>query len=270
MVQLSLFETIQAQVFSGVEGQPASSLYPPAKSRFVLKPDMFVGRLWTGLILLLLLCAAAPQEVNASTKFTFTLDEPCKTSAGVFLANGTLVRTLWSKVPYYAAGTYSATWDGLDNNSNAVAAGTYLFKLLQHNTEYVWDGVIGNTSAAQSGPTVIYQNHMLQAMSVSGGTNFYCTGTSENKFPYSSFLTNSPHEKLSSWCWDISQFNQIVNEPGIQYNNWVYTCADSNWVYFAGPFSTSSNDVQWAPLQGALYPISLSITPLLRTSPMAS
>ena len=141
MVQLVLYEAIQAQAFSDAKGKTAGSLNLPAKSRFVLKPDMFVGRLWTGLILWLLLCAAAPLEVNASTTITFTLDEPCKTSAGVFRADGTLVRTLWNKVPYYAAGTYSATWDGLDNNSNAVAAGTYEIKVLQHNTEYVWDGV---------------------------------------------------------------------------------------------------------------------------------
>src|SRR5271170_8320497 len=100
------------------------------------KRDMPVRRPWTGLqMLLLVLGAIGPLKTSAQTTFTFTLDEPCKTSAGVFLTNGTLVRTLWSKVYYYAAGTYSAVWNGLDDNSNAVAAGSYQIKLLQHNME---------------------------------------------------------------------------------------------------------------------------------------
>ena len=97
-----------------------------------------------------LLCAARAMHAQATT-FSFTLDEPCKTSAGVFATDGTLVRTLWSKTRYYAPGTYSAVWDGLDDHSNAVPAGVYQVKLLQHNTEYAWDGVIGNTSEAISG-----------------------------------------------------------------------------------------------------------------------
>lgn len=47
----------------------------------------------------------------------------------------------------YLAGTNSAVWDGLDDNSNPVAAGVYQIKVLQHNTEYVGDGAIGNISA---------------------------------------------------------------------------------------------------------------------------
>src|ERR1700722_6509813 len=121
----------------------------------VLKTDVSLGRMWRRLMpFLMMLATTVPLKSQTSTKITFTLDEPCKTSAGVFLTNGTLVRTLWSKVPFYAAGMYSAVWDGLDDNSNAVAAGVYQIKLLQHNTEYVWDGVIGNTSTAASGPTV--------------------------------------------------------------------------------------------------------------------
>jgi hypothetical protein len=209
-------------------------------------------------MMFLLLYATLSLKAETPTSITFTLDEPCKTSAGVFLANGTLVRTLWSKVPYYAAGNYTAIWDGLDDNSNAVASGTYEIKLLQHNTEYVWNGVIGNTSAAQSGPTVQYQNHAMQGMSVSGGVNFYCTGYSENKYPYRSFLTNAPQQLLSQWCWDISQFNQIVNQPGIQYNSWVYTCADSNWVYFACPSSYNANTAKYYDAPGCIIPSSIA------------
>src|SRR5580658_8890689 len=106
---------------------------------------------WSVLVCLLLAAGAARAQ---STSFTFTLDEPCKTSAGVFAPDGTLIRTLWSKVRYNSAGGYAAVWDGLDDNSNAAPAGTYQIKVLEHNTEYVWDGAIGNTSAEISGSTV--------------------------------------------------------------------------------------------------------------------
>src|SRR6516164_9396344 len=106
-----------------------------------------------------------------STPFSFSLDEPSKTSAGVYAPDGTLVRTLWSKVGH-AAGTNGAVWDGLDDNSNPVSAGNYTIKLLQHNTEYVWDGAIGNTSAEVSGPTVHNGFYPMRDMAI-GGTNGY-------------------------------------------------------------------------------------------------
>jgi hypothetical protein len=215
--------------------------------------------MWTVLMMFMLaLCETAPLMAQTTTTFTFTLDEPCKTSAGVFLTNGTLIRTLWSKAYYYAAGTYSAVWDGLDDNGNTVAAGIYEIKLLQHNTEYVWDGAIGNTSTAQSGPTVHAQFDAIQGMSASGGTNFYCTGYSESKLPYRSFLTNAPQQLLSRWCWDISQFNKIVVQPGNQVNTWIYTCADSNWVYFACPASYNSTNNTICTAPGCIIPTAIN------------
>src|SRR6202044_1090919 len=120
---------------------------------FMTLTKTFLSTLTRWMMLAWLLLATAGVQ-GATLTFSFTLDEPCKTSAGVFALDGTLVRTLWSKVRYYAAGTYSAVWDGLDDNSNAAPAGVYQIKLLQHNTEYVWDGAVGNTSAEPSGPTV--------------------------------------------------------------------------------------------------------------------
>ncbi|HUC84228.1 MAG TPA: hypothetical protein VL970_03470, partial [Candidatus Acidoferrales bacterium] len=63
------------------------------------------GPLAWWLVLAWMLCPSAGAVGQTNTTFTFTLDEPCKTSAGVYLPDGTLVRTLWSKVRFYAAGT---------------------------------------------------------------------------------------------------------------------------------------------------------------------
>ncbi len=181
-----------------------------------------------------LLCAAG--NVNAqSTTFTFTLDEPCKTSAGVFKPDGTLVRTLWSKVHYYSAGTNSAVWDGLDDNSNAVPAGVYQIRLLQHNTEYFWDGAIGNTSAELSGPTVHRGFYPMQDMAISGTNGFYVSGYNEGMYDFRNFLTTDPQHVKMSWYWVYSaQFNRMNSVAGdINDLSWLWAAADSNRVYFA-------------------------------------
>ncbi len=167
------------------------------------------------------------------TTFTFYLDEPCKTSAGVFQNNGALVRTLWSKVPYYAPGTYSGVWDGLDDYSNALSAGTYQIKVLQHNTAYVWDGVIGNSSTASSGPTVHRGFYTIQDMALTGTNGFYVSGYNEGKYAFRCFATNNPQTVANSWFWDINQFHQLTSAPGLADRSWLYSATDGNWVYFA-------------------------------------
>jgi len=169
------------------------------------------------------------------TPFSFYLDEPCKTSAGVFAPDGTLVRTLWSKARYYAPGTYSAVWDGLDDNGNAASAGIYQIRVLQHNTEYVWDGAIGNTSAELSGPTVHGGFWPMADMAISGTNAFYVSGYNEGKYDFRSFLTTDPQHVKMAWYWVYTaQFNRVSSFPGeINDLNWLWVAADGNWVYFA-------------------------------------
>jgi hypothetical protein len=154
------------------------------------------------------------------TPFTFTLDEPCKTSAGVFLPDGTLVRTLWNKVRYYAPGTYSAVWDGLDNNSNAAPTGKYQIKVLQHNTEYIWDGAIGNTSQANYGPTVHSAFYTMHGMAISGSNAYYTTGYQEGRCLFNNFSTNNPQVVLNKFGGPIPEANgyfQIATDGNLIY-----------------------------------------------------
>ena len=171
---------------------------------------------------------------SSSSSFSFTLDEPCKTSAGVFKPDGTLIRTLWSKVRY-VAGTNSAVWDGRDDNGNVMPAGTYQIKLLQHNTEYVWDGAIGNTSAEPSGPTVHRGFYPMRDMAISGTNAFYVTGYNEGGYDFHSFLTTDPQRVKAAWYWVYSpQFDRVTSIPATTNDrNWIWTTTDGNWVYFA-------------------------------------
>lgn len=56
---------------------------------------------------------------EATTTFNFALYGPATTSAGVFTTQGVLVRTLW-RGTQMSAGTYSETWDDLDDHGNPV------------------------------------------------------------------------------------------------------------------------------------------------------
>src|SRR5216110_2826696 len=163
-----------------------------------MKFEVFLCRwiFWLGLAGLL----RPGYGLGVTTSFTFTLDEPCKTSAGVFLQDGTLVRTLWSKVRF-TAGVHSAVWDGLNDLTNAVSAGIYQIKLLQHNTEYVWDGAIGNSSAELSGPTVHSAFYPMRSMAIGGTNGFYVTGYNEGKYDFCNFATTDPQHVKMKWTW---------------------------------------------------------------------
>jgi hypothetical protein len=193
--------------------------------------------LWLLLVVfaLTLFATVSVDTARAATPITFSLDERCNTSAGVYQADGTLVRTLWSKKRFNSAGTYSAAWDGLDDNSNPAPAGIYEIKLLQHNTEYVWDGAIGNTSLAASGPTVHSAFYPMRAMAIAGTKAFYVSGYNEGKNDFCSFLTTDPQRVVAKWNPD--------GNPGSPANiydpDWNFTAADGDWVYF-GSFATLS------------------------------
>jgi len=193
--------------------------------------------------MVLLLCS--PQAALAQrTAFSFTLDEPCKTSAGVYKPDGTLVRTLWSKVRYYTPGNYSGVWDGNDDNTNAVPAGQYQIKLLQHNTEYVWDGAIGNSSPEPYGNTVHMGFHFLHDMAINGSNMYFVRGYDEAKLPFSSAYTTSPTVCAASWFYLLTSAGQ--NPPGISpvniYDrNWDVVCSDGNWIYCACTATFNTN-----------------------------
>jgi len=199
---------------------------------------------WTCCVLIAWLLCATSTIYAQSTSFTFVLDEPCKTSAGVFAPDGTLIRTLWSKVRY-TAGTNTAVWDGLDDNGNAVYAGVYQIKVLQHNTEYVWDGSIGNTSAELSGPTVHRGFWPMRDMAISGTNAFYVSGYNEGGYDFRNFLTTDPQHVKNAWYWVYSpQFNRAYSASGdINDLNWLWVAADANRVYFACSATPNPNNL---------------------------
>jgi hypothetical protein len=84
---------------------------------------------------------------QSQTTIQFKLPSNSTTSAGVYRPNGSLVRNLWQKIDY-PSGTHQVIWDGLDNEGQPVPTSTYQIKVIAHKVNYVWEGVVGNTSAS--------------------------------------------------------------------------------------------------------------------------
>jgi len=69
-----------------------------------------------------------PNPFNPSTSITFALPHASKVTLAIYNVLGQKVRTL-VRSKNYAAGTFAATWNGLDNAGRRVASGIYFYKL---------------------------------------------------------------------------------------------------------------------------------------------
>jgi hypothetical protein len=78
------------------------------------------------------LSASNPNPItNGLAKISFTISEPAKASLKIYDASGRMVRTLVnSKLD---KGVYNLTWNGTDDNNNAVAEGIYFYTLKTDN-----------------------------------------------------------------------------------------------------------------------------------------
>jgi len=132
-------------------------------------------------------------NVSGRLQFSFNLPQAATTSAGVYnTSTGALIRTLWNNVQYQQ-GTNYGVWDGNDDSGNPVATGSnYQIKLIYHNVQYVWEGMIGNTSASQSGVNLYHSFGKIHDMSISGSTSFFTVGYNEASNPFNTFPVGSP------------------------------------------------------------------------------
>ncbi len=83
-------------------------------------------------------------SLHAQQNFSVQLSQGGLTSAGIFDANGRIVRTLWA-LETFNAGNFNCSWDGLDDFGAPVPPGSYTWKVLRNGAQYKNVGVIGNT-----------------------------------------------------------------------------------------------------------------------------
>jgi hypothetical protein len=123
-----------------------------------------------------LLLAATRAYAAEGLDFRFELDNEYATSAGVFAADGTLVRTLWSN-RRLAPGRHAERWDGLDDDGHAAREPRYEIRVLTHNVRYAWDGVIGNSSPEPTSPLHQEGPSFFADLVVSGDRAFFTVPT---------------------------------------------------------------------------------------------
>jgi PA14 domain-containing protein/type IX secretion system substrate protein len=175
-----------------------------------------------------------PHVTTAQTnvKFSFSLPANASTSAGVFSKDGTLLKTLWSGVAY-TTGSHAAAWDGTLDDGTLAPPASYDVRVLSNNVQYHWDGVIGNTSDAVSGPTVQRFFERLYGMAISGSSAYFSTGYNEGSPSQAKFLLSNPQVKVD-----------VLPSSGTGQATTFLTTDGVN-VYYGGNDQFSPNHANW-------------------------
>lgn len=145
--------------------------------------------------LMVLLLFFSFQTFSQTVSFSFSLPASAKTSAGVYTADSTLIKTLWSGVTY-AAGTHNATWDGTTDDGQMAGDGTYYIKVLSNNVNAVWEGTIGNNSDSIHGGTVQRGYERITCMAIAGNYAYYGKDYSEGNPSQLKFLLSTPRQRI--------------------------------------------------------------------------
>ncbi len=168
----------------------------------------------------LLACATASEAASIPT-IPFTLTTPATTSGGIFSKNGKLVKNVWCN-EQMSAGSYVKHWDGTDDDFHLVPDGDYDLDIVRSNADYQWEGVIGNTSAESSGPTVHRSFLPMTCMAFAGNKGYYTTAYNEGSTSAYSFLISDPQRKVGVYPY----------RGGGQ--NTEFVCTDGETVYWGG------------------------------------
>lgn len=124
-----------------------------------------------------LLCHRSVLQAG-SLSFNYTAPTAGTTSAGVYAADGTLLHTLWSNEAT-PAGVNIGVWDGRDDDGLPMSPGTYTIKVLHSQISYTWEGTIGNTSIAQTGPTARRAFYPTYDVAIKDSNMFFAVGYNE-------------------------------------------------------------------------------------------
>lgn len=152
---------------------------------------------------------------------TFTLAQASMTSASVWNSDGVKIRDLWA-VKEYPAGDHPIYWDGLTDEGGNVPQGNYTFKIASNNLQHTWTARIGNTSTAQTGPSVhrMWIYSMVDAVVV-GNFLYFCGGYSEIRPSVAKVNINTPNVKINIM-------------PDITIKQTEFICSDGVRVYLGG------------------------------------
>jgi sugar lactone lactonase YvrE len=150
------------------------------------------------------------QASSSPYELSFTLRESTMTSAGIFNRAGHLIRTLWGN-ERLAAGHYDRPWDGNDDFGKPANAGPFTAKLLAHNVQITWNGVIGNSSSHMTGTEKLRGLGAFADVACTGPRVYLLRDYMENLEQVTSFAAADPtvfRSETSSFP-SLNQFSAI-------------------------------------------------------------
>jgi hypothetical protein len=167
-----------------------------------------------------------PGDFNqAGVNVYFNIDKACNTSAGVFSADGNLLKTLWSNKALPFAATYSFLWDGTDDYGHLIDDGNYQIKILTSNVGYTWVGVIGNTSDSLIGTSVHHGYTGVFSMCIAGGVAYIAKDYNEANTATIKINLSAPGKKIDVFS------NNGNNNTSMDA---TFAVTDSVKAYYAG------------------------------------
>src|SRR4051812_31921741 len=181
--------------------------------------------IWVGCMILFSAQAALrAADPDPSQAFTFQLAADAATSAGVY-AHDTLIKTLWSNIRYQA-GSHTAAWNGTTDEGGVAVRGDYTVRILSSQAKYTWEGVIGNTSDAFTGPTIHHAEDIAHGMAIAGGNIYIAAGYNEARS--STLKTTVANPQSKTYILPTPSAHGFTDA----YTNFVAT--DGKYVYWAG------------------------------------
>src|SRR5262245_33080240 len=137
-------------------------------------------------------------------------------SAGVFDSTGKMVRNLWSAMTNDPRVSNPAgAWDGLMDDGNIAPTGTYTVKLLRHNLQYLWEGVIYNSTP--------HADHIYKLFYHNGSALFVDMDISDAG---EMFYSTSYDERWMVWKW--LQLSDPQHMSGLLWAEWAFRITETN------------------------------------------
>jgi hypothetical protein len=196
-------------------------------------------------ILVILACLTIGSKVfSQATNFSYVLTRKCKTSAGVYNSSSQLIRTIWASKPD-SAGTRIGWWDGNDDFGSSATGGPFTIQALDDSVVYHWDGIIGNSSTNQTGPTTLggnfadpgTENMMLAVGSVLYISTGYGEGTASRMR-----TTTSNYNSIVAYIGGKNGFtNELIASDGTNVYWSFYNGSTSNSAVYATTVASDAN-----------------------------
>ena len=135
-------------------------------------------------------------ETATAMNFSFDLAQPRSTSAGIYAADGRLLRTLW-RGERLSAGRHARSWDlRLDDGSTAPSAEVTV-RVIHHDVKYQWQGVVGNSSARAG--RLPFRSFMPPASLAADGTQLHIAlGYNEAQSAVTGLRTDDPQRPAAA------------------------------------------------------------------------